>query len=164
MSPSSNGRTSLLSRLAMRIAPLVETRLVERLISALDAHLAHKILPDLQQRMDEIVDRALQSKQGHYQRLVEESVDHAFRKQQTTSPLLGSHLYLPNDIMAGTVDGPYMTASNVLARDFLHPEFARFCKIFCHPIVTHRKLWEFAFIYHHALTAGVLRPGNRGLG
>ena len=148
----------------MRIAPLVEARLLKTLVSALDTHFEDRLLPDLQQRVEEIVDRAFQSKQANYRQCVEEIVHRAFDEKHSTNPLIGSQLYLPNDIMAGSVDGPYMTASNVLARDFLHPEFAKFCKLYCHPIVTHRKLWEWAFIYHHARMAGVIQPGNRGLG
>ncbi len=155
---------SILSWLVTKIAPLVEARLAKRLTAALDSHVDKRLLPDLERRVEDILDRAFQSKQSHYRRLVEAALDNALREKEAARPLVGSHLYLPNDIVAGTVDGPYMAASNVLARDFLHPEFAEFCKIFCHPIVTHRKLWEFAFIYHHARQAAVLQPGKKGLG
>jgi hypothetical protein len=57
----------------------------------------------------------------------------------------------------------YMTTSTPVARDIVHPEFAAFCKRLSHPLVIHRKMWEWAFIYENLKRAGVLRPGNRGL-
>ncbi len=38
--------------------------------------------------------------------------------------------YRPNDIVAGTAAGEYMVASNPLARDFFHPEYQEFCRIY----------------------------------
>lgn len=113
---------------------------------------------------EEHVGRILQETQESLRETVQKTVDQALHASHSASPLRGSRLYLPNDIVAGTVDGPYMAASNVLARDFLHPEFARFCKLYNHPVFSHRKLWEWAFIYHHVRAAGALKPGNRGLG
>ena len=58
-----------------------------------------------------------------------------------------------------------MTTSNVLARNFLHPEYQEFCRIYKEPFVEiHRKWWEWEFIYNRLSKAGVLRPGMRGLG
>ena len=76
-----------------------------------------------------------------------------------------SQVYQPNNIVGGTECGPYMTASNALARDFLHPEYQKFCEIYKEPFVElRRKYWEWAFIYNRLSKAGVLRPGTRGLG
>ena len=73
--------------------------------------------------------------------------------------------YQPNNIVGGTVSGQYMTASNALTRDFLHPEYQKFCQIYKEPFLElHRKWWEWAFIYNRLSKAGVLRPGTRGLG
>jgi len=71
--------------------------------------------------------------------------------------------YQPNPIVAGSIPGEYMRASNALARDFFHPDFAEFCRLIGTPMGLHRKLWEFAFIYEHLKRAGVLVPGRRGL-
>jgi hypothetical protein len=92
---------------------------------------------ELPERVEAIVDRVLATKQ--------------------------SQLYRPNDIVAGSATGEYMAASNALTRDFLHPEFQEFCRIFNTPIALHRKLWEWAFIYERLLKMGVLRPGTHGL-
>jgi len=76
-----------------------------------------------------------------------------------------SQAYQPNNIVSRTVYGQYMSASNALARDFLHPEYQKFCQIYKEPFVElHRKWWEWAFIYNRLSKAGVLRPGTRGLG
>lgn len=153
-----------LARLAAKITPLVEASLAQTLVAALDTHFQDKLLPEVQQRVEDIVDRVFQSKLNNYQQRMEEIAESSVNRKLSSGPFIGSQLYLPNDIMFGSVDGPYMTASNVLARDFLHPEFAQFCKLYCHPLMTHRKLWEWAFIYHHARTAGVIQSGKRGLG
>ncbi|MGE5272113.1 MAG: hypothetical protein ACM3JG_20855 [Thiohalocapsa sp.] len=153
-----------MSWLAARLAPLVEARLARRLTSVLDDHVERRLLPELQERVEAILDGALQSKQGHYQGVVARAVEQALNERERAKPLLGSHLYRLNEIVAGSFDGPYMAASNVLARDFLHPEFAAFCQALHHPVITHRKLWEYAFIHHHAKAAGALTAGKRGLG
>ena len=72
--------------------------------------------------------------------------------------------YRPNDIVAGSIAGEYMGASNSLARDFFHPAYREFCRIYKVPLQLHRKLWEWAFIYERLSKTGVLRPGMRGLG
>ena len=77
---------------------------------------------------------------------------------------IGVMFYQPNDIVAGTAAGEYMAASNPLARDFLHPEYQKFCRIYHEQMTLHRKQWEFAFIYERLRKAGVLCPGTRGLG
>lgn len=73
-------------------------------------------------------------------------------------------LYRPNNIVAGSIAGPYMAASNSLARDFLHPEYREFCRLYNIPVLVHRKFWEWAFIYDRLRKMGVLRAEMRGLG
>jgi hypothetical protein len=176
-------RRSLLSGLAERIVPLVGDNIIKAVISSLDRRSNDKLLLDLQQCarnlvnealqsereilqrfIEEIIDRVLQSKQESLRLSVQEIVDCVVDAKQSENALISSRLYLPNNIMAGTLDGPYMAVSNVVARDFMHPEFAEFCRLYRHPVICHRKLWEWAFIYHHLRTAGALSSGNRGLG
>lgn len=119
--------------------PLAETRwrvkaiLGRKLPKRVEAILAG----ELSDRVEAIVDRVLATKHAR--------------------------LYRPNDIVAGSATGEYMAASNALARDFLHPEFQKFCRIINAPISLHRKLWEWAFIYERLRRMGVLRPGTNGL-
>ena len=72
--------------------------------------------------------------------------------------------YRPNDIVAGTAAGEYMLASNPLARDFFHPEYQEFCRIYRERMQLHRKQWECAFIFERLRKAGVLCAKMRGLG
>jgi hypothetical protein len=85
-------------------------------------------------------------------------------KQHPLGDLGGFSVYVPNEIVAAPQPGDYMLASHPLARDFLHPEYAEFCKLMAHPVIMHRKLWEWAFIYHRLKMRGALRTGMRGLG
>ena len=71
--------------------------------------------------------------------------------------------FYPNHIFAGTISGEYMRASNCLARDFYHPEFAEFCRLVHGDVILHRKLWENAFVYERLKRYGALTPGNHGL-
>jgi hypothetical protein len=57
-----------------------------------------------------------------------------------------------------------MAASNALARDFFHPAYQEFCRIYKEPLGLHRKFWEWAFIYERLSKEGVLHPEMRGLG
>lgn len=147
-------------RLVHRIAQFLERRLTNKLVPALEA----RIEAEIKIRLAQICDQYFESKQGNFRQLIEQIINSSLGNQKTFNSLLGYRIYCPNEIVAGSMEGPYMIASNPLSRDFLHPEFAEFCKIFHHPIITHRKLWEWAFIYHHVLRAGVIAPGNRGLG
>ena len=91
----------------------------------MEAIVAH----ELPKRVEEIIDRVLIAKQSQ---IVD---DEAYRRR-----------YRPNEIVAGSIAGEYMTASNALARDFLHPAYQEFCRISKTPLHFHRKLWEWAFI------------------
>lgn len=71
---------------------------------------------------------------------------------------------MPGAVFAGSIAGNYMSSANCLASDFFHPRFAEFCVAYKHRVQLHRKLWEWAFIYHHLNDAGVLADGKRGLG
>ena len=59
---------------------------------------------------------------------------------------------------------PFMAYSNCQAQDFYHPRYARLAKLMAMPPRFHRKHWEWVYIIHQLVEAGVLRPGARGLG
>jgi hypothetical protein len=126
----------LASELPERVEAVLASELPERVEAALAG--------GLRQRVDSVIDRAL------------------FAKQQE-NPLAGYQFYRPSTVV-GVAAGEYMAASNPMARDFLHAEFREFCRLYNHPLIMHRKLWEWAFIYEHLRRADMLRSGMRGLG
>lgn len=137
---------SVLRRLARQLAPLVR----EELVSI------------VQREVERDPAAGAAGNAPHEQ--VEVIVDHLLSNKQLSLSLPGGRLYLPNDIVAGSIAGEYMVTSNPRSRDFFHPEFREFCRLFQHPLLFERKLWEWAFIYQRLSHAKVLRPGKRGLG
>jgi hypothetical protein len=131
--------------------PLAETRW--RVKATLARKLPKRVEAILARELSGRVEAILASELSHH---IEDAVDRALATKQ-------ARFYRPNDIVAGSTDGEYMVASNALARDFLHPEFQRFCRIVNEPVRLHRKLWEWAFIYERLRKMGVLRPGTHGL-
>jgi hypothetical protein len=78
---------------------------------------------------------------------------------------VSQRIYQPNPILSRPVDpGRYMAYATCTTADFFHPRYAEFCRMIAHPPMFHRKLWEWAFIFHHLQEAGVLAEGKRGLG
>jgi hypothetical protein len=61
-------------------------------------------------------------------------------------------------------NAPFMAYSSCSSADFMHPEFSRLCALIDHPGMYHRKLWEWLFVIHHLMQAGVLREGASGIG
>jgi hypothetical protein len=59
---------------------------------------------------------------------------------------------------------PFAAYSTPVASDFSHPRFYELCALLGHPPIYHRKLWEWAFILHKLIEAGVITEGSRGLG
>jgi hypothetical protein len=59
---------------------------------------------------------------------------------------------------------PFMAYSSCHTDDFFHPRYAQLCKLFNDRPRWHRKQWEYVFILHHLLEAGVIGPGRRGIG
>ena len=59
---------------------------------------------------------------------------------------------------------PFMAYSNCQAQDFYHPRYARLTKLMAMPPRFHRKHWEWVYIIHKLIEAGVLHKGSRGLG
>jgi SAM-dependent methyltransferase len=58
----------------------------------------------------------------------------------------------------------YMSSSIPVATDFIADEFFEFLQIIRHPPQFHRKLWEWAFILHHAEREGKVGTGMKALG
>jgi hypothetical protein len=160
--PNSSMFGSALSRLSAKIAPLVRAEIVGALIAELDRHLNEQLLPDLRVQLEGIVARELQDRvEAIISRELPERIEAIVNKML---PAKQSLFYLPNNIVAGSISGEYMSASNVAARDFLHPEYAKFCALLKVSVGLHRKPWEWAFIYDRLRKAGVLRSGMHGLG
>jgi len=59
---------------------------------------------------------------------------------------------------------PFPAYSTPVASDFSHPRFYEMCRLLAHPPMYHRKLWEWTFILHVLIEAGVITEGSRGLG
>jgi hypothetical protein len=148
-----------LTRLSARIAPLIRDEIVGALIAELERHFNEQLLTELQEKVEAIVVRELPKR-------VEEIIDRVLiaKQSQIFDGEVYRRRYRPNEIVAGSIAGEYMTASNPLASDFLHPAYQEFCRISKTPLQLHRKLWEWAFIYDRLSKAGVLRQGCRGVG
>jgi tetratricopeptide (TPR) repeat protein len=129
--------------LGLALPAQVEEIMARELAARVEAIVAQ----ELPERIEQAVDRILLSKQS-----------------QIFDQEISRRSFRPNDIVAGSIVGEYMAASNAQARDFFHPAYEEFCRIYKEPIILHRKSWEWAFIYDRLSKAGVLRPGSRGLG
>jgi hypothetical protein len=58
----------------------------------------------------------------------------------------------------------YMSSAIPVASDFDATEFSDFCSLIQHPVIRHRKVWEWSFIFHHLQKEGKLAGGMKGLG
>ena len=140
----------------------MQTELARILIAELDRHFSEQLLSQLQKQVEAIVDRQLRERlEAILARDLPERVASIIDRVLTAKP---SQIYKPSAVVAGSVEGEYMTASIPLARDFLHPAYQEFCRIYNLPMQLHRKWWEYAFIYERLSKGGALRPGLRGLG
>lgn len=61
-------------------------------------------------------------------------------------------------------DAPFLQYATCCASDFTHPRYHAICKLLHGRPVWHRKQWEWVFIVHHLVEAGVLTHGSRGIG
>jgi hypothetical protein len=84
--------------------------------------------------------------------------------KQSGVPSQAYQVSLPDPVVFGMQDGDYMKSANCLARDFYHRGFAAFCQAIGVEPALHRKLWEFAFIWHHLCAESAILPGARGVG
>jgi SAM-dependent methyltransferase len=171
------GKRSLLHplwrRLSQRIAPQVRGELAAALGVELGRHFNEHLRAQLNDQVKAIVAQELEAQVASIiardlPRQLEAIIarDLPGQVEQLTEPARSrqqAEMYRLNQIVAGSVAGDYMRASNALARDFLHPEYLEFSRLSNTPVHLHRKFWEWAFIYQRLRQAGVLRPGMRGL-
>lgn len=72
--------------------------------------------------------------------------------------------YLPMPPFPGLpAETPFMSFSTCNATDFLHPRYKEICDLLRHPLIWHRKLWEWVFVIHHLVESGLIKEGCRGL-
>lgn len=130
------------------LIPLLKTP-ARRLLDRLLHH------PRLSDRMRQLAEEVLDSKADHLARQVEAAVTAALRQR----------LHVPNLAISPHVEhGAFMRHSTCSTSDFLHPRFHEICALLRHRPIFHRKLWEWVYIVHKLMEAGVLAPGQRGLG
>lgn len=177
----------LLKRLAAHVAPLVAERLGAIFGPALQDHIDRAVLPQMRDQLlpevreqaeaalsTKFIDQACAVIAANMAERIATTASDLLQREIIAKPLLGSELYLPNAIgvpaetdvrmPACSRARPYMAASVPLARDFLHPKFVEFARLYGLPLVLHRKHWEWAYIYECFARLGLLVPGNRGLG
>ncbi|MGF6645845.1 class I SAM-dependent methyltransferase [Paraburkholderia sp. GAS82] len=82
--------------------------------------------------------------------------------EHRVAQMIQQRIFLPT---CSIVDehAPFMQHSICSAIDFLHPRYREICAMLGHPPLYQRKLWEWVFIIHHLLEAGMLTEGRRGL-
>jgi hypothetical protein len=168
-------KRKLLSRLSKEVAPYVMSQLRDVLISNLEEHLQQEILPKIRESTIELatqkVHSALEPLPDLVNKIISQSlpqqlsiIDDFLTSKMTNIRDIKHDVYVPNNILTKIPSPNYLVSSNPIARDYFDPRFEEFCKIYHHPLTIHRKLWEFAFIYHRLNEAGVLQQGMRGLG
>jgi SAM-dependent methyltransferase len=105
-------------------------------------------------KINQMVDAAVAKRLGGIDDLINERVARAL-SQRTFWPLLPS--------MNHDAALPFMPYSSCSAADMLHPRYSELSSLLHHPPVFHRKLWEWIFVMHHLLEAGVIDSGKRGI-
>jgi hypothetical protein len=77
-----------------------------------------------------------------------------------------SHFMFASDpsLSPSAPDKPFMAVSNCQGVDFHHPRYLQLCKLLAMRPQFHRKQWEWVYVLHQLLEAGILKPGARGLG
>ena len=86
-------------------------------------------------------------------------------EQATAETWVLGNPYLDEPSTMKPVEGPPFPAySTPVASDFSQPRFLEMCRLMGLPPKYHRKLWEWTFILHELIEAGVITEGARGLG
>ena len=67
------------------------------------------------------------------------------------------------NILEGSDSGRFLEHSVCNAVDMLHPRYAEICAMLCETPRWHRKQWEWVYIAHKLMHAGVVAPGKRGI-
>jgi hypothetical protein len=110
--------------------------------------------PDATRKFQQIVDETVARKLAGIDTIIDERVARA----------IALRIFKPR-LPAMNHDGapPFMAYSNCSAADILHPRYRELCSLLFSPPVLHRKMWEWAFIVHNFLEAGVIEIGKRGI-
>lgn len=83
----------------------------------------------------------------------------------TVKEMVRTSVLQPNlDVPTLPADAPFMAYSSCHTGDFFHPRYAQLCKLIHTVPQWHRKQWEYVFILHHLVEAGMLAQGKRGIG
>lgn len=128
------------NRLAIRLQPMIEKRLVEE---------------------NALLRGALDSGDSH--REEKERLDHLGRPGN--EQLIQPWIFIP-PIVKTENEGHsrFMAYSTCAVADFLHPEYRKLCQLIAGQPIFHRKQWEWIYIVHHLLDNGVLKENAKGLG
>jgi hypothetical protein len=98
-------------------------------------------------------------------RLLTRDVARSEWEQATAETWVLGNPYLDEPSTMKPEDGPPFPAySTPVASDFSQSRFYEMCRLLGLPPKYHRKLWEWAFILHELIEAGVVTEGSRGLG
>ena len=93
------------------------------------------------------------------------SVYTVLNEQVNNAAQMRRSVFAPDPALTPSLEGaPFMAASNCQASDFYHPRYLQLCKLMALRPQFHRKQWEWVYILHQLVEAGMLRPGARGLG
>ncbi|OTP77684.1 MULTISPECIES: hypothetical protein [Burkholderiaceae] len=90
-----------------------------------------------------------------------EALENTF--DERVAKAIRDHIFLPTT-SHWSRDKPFMPFSSCSAADFLHPRYSDLCAVLDHPLMFHRKLWEWIFVLHHLEQAGMLQDGKQGVG
>lgn len=97
--------------------------------------------------------------------MVEATRDDARTVDARIASAHADRLFLPAlDAPSLADDAPFLQHSTCCASDFTHPRYHAICRMLHGNPVWHRKQWEWVFIIHHLIDAGVLAEGSRGVG
>jgi len=93
------------------------------------------------------------------------SVTASVIEQLKLEPFWRAARYVPNPaIVTLPTSAPFMEHSSCGSSPFYHPRFAEIATLLDHPVMLHRKLWEWVFVIHNAIETKSVGPGKRALG
>jgi hypothetical protein len=117
----------------------------------------------LENRIKQMLQDASETNNRHVEALAREVWDIKPALQKQMSAEIRRRVFLPPSPVLWDEHRPFMPYSTCSAADFMHPRYAEICAMINHPVRYHRKIWEWVFVIHHLLGAGVLREGAKGI-
>jgi hypothetical protein len=123
-------------------------------------HLKTRISREVWNRLRPAVDRRIE------ERVSEEltQLRHAINQMRIENRLLRTDAFTPPKGREPPADGtPFLRYSNCQSEDFYHPRYSELTRLIHQAPTLHRKQWEWIFILHNLLEAGVVKPGAKGL-